>query len=247
MSPLNILFYFSALFVAQAFFAIDPGSRNELTKSLAVGRTIERLDLSTLLKGTILAGKDLQCIYKASKHGYNFEQFHARVDCGLPSLVTAQIKGSKAIVGGFNPFGYSSVDDYRSSTRAFLFRQEAAGKEIEISRPLSADGAIYDFGTYGPIFGVEALVIPLNPSKLKPTCRATSVLGNDYSTLKASSMGTGISARRNGMTASLFGGKNSVDLSELEVYVSAEEDIEIIGDVGQGIFGDLFSWGGYGR
>ena len=40
MSPLNILFYFSALFVAQAFFAIDPGSRNELTKSLAVGRTI---------------------------------------------------------------------------------------------------------------------------------------------------------------------------------------------------------------
>ena len=118
---------------------------------------------------------------------------------------------------------------------------------IEFSRPLSADGAIYDFGTYGPTFGVEALVIPLNPSKLKPTCRATSILGNDYSVLKGSTAGTGISARRDGKTATLFGSKNSVDLSELEVYVTADEDIEIRGDVGQGIFGGLFSWGGYGR
>ena len=180
----------------------------------ATARTIDRLDLPTLLKGTLLAGKELQCIYKASKHGYNFEQFHARVDCGLPSLIIARIKGSNTLVGGFNPFGYSSVDDYRSSIRAFLFRQEAAGKEIQFSRPLSADGAIYDFGTYGPIFGTEALVIPLNPSKLKPTCRATSILGNDYGALKSSTAGgTGISARRDGTTSALFGSKNTVDLS----------------------------------
>ena len=132
----------------------------------------------------------------------------------MPSLIIARIKGSNTLVGGFNPFGYSSVDDYRSSIRAFLFRQEAAGKEIQFSRPLSADGAIYDFGTYGPIFGTEALVIPLNPSKLKPTCRATSILGNDYGALKGSTAGgTGISARRDGTTSTLFGSKNTVDLS----------------------------------
>ena len=236
-----------ALTPALSFIGVDLDGGKGQTRLSAAGRVLDRLALPTLLKGTTLEGKSLQCIYKASKHGYNFEQFHARVDCGLPSLVVAQIKGSKTLIGGFNPFGYSSVDDYRSSTRAFLFRQEAAGKEIEFSRPLSADGAIYDFGTYGPIFGVEALVIPLNPSKLKPTCRATSVLGNDYSILKGSEGGTGISARRDGKTATLFGGKNTVDLSELEVYVNADEDVEIRGDVGQGIFGGMFSWGGYGR
>ena len=99
---------------------------------------INGLPLKKLLTGTMLDKRDIQCLYRATKDGWKAEDFHARCDVGLPSLVIGKVGGR--VIGGYNPFGWSSVDDYRNTLKAFVFCQEQSG-EVFVCKKIGADGA----------------------------------------------------------------------------------------------------------
>lgn len=238
-----VLIFICLLSSVDSFDMVHNPSHGFRRASVALGaatQLLDDLDTGSLLTGTMLKGKNLQLIYRATRDGWSAADFHKKADVGLPSLLCVQVSagsgllggilsnkaGAADIVGGYNPFGWSSVDDYRNTRNAFVFRKDGATGELFKCAAISAEGAVYDFGEFGPSFGVEALIIPLNPSKM-PLKTASSILGNDYQRLSggASVRGSsGISARRSGVTVagnSLFGSKITATLSEIEIYIDA--------------------------
>lgn len=75
-----------------------------------------------LLEGTILEGRQLRRVYKASTDGWSAVDFHKKVDFAGPCIVLAATGSS--IFGGFNPRGWASTDDYLSSNNAFVFARD---------------------------------------------------------------------------------------------------------------------------
>ena len=66
------------------------------------------------------AGRDLALAYRGSRDGWSALAFHRAVDKKGPCVVAARTRGG-ARFGGFNPEGFQSSDDYRSSHKAFLY------------------------------------------------------------------------------------------------------------------------------
>ena len=129
-----------------------------------------------LLATTFLGGKDLERVYRASEDGWSALDFHRQSD-SLGCLVVVGRTESGTLVGGFNPTGWESRDDYRATPRAFLFCADASrsgGDEgtaeecIWTSCPVLGPGdiAIFDYARGGPQFGAADLVIgpPLTPT-----------------------------------------------------------------------------------
>ncbi len=203
------------------------------SESLLLSKLGDSGKLKLLLANTMLKGKELQCLYTASKDGFTASSFHKKCDKGVPSLVIGQLaaglfsSAEGAIIGGYSPFGYESVNDYRSTNKAFVFRYDIASKELFVCNKIGgSENAVTDNEDLGPIFGSEALRIPLNEQvcgngKLKSI---TSILGNDYVTLSGGTGGSGgISGRRSGVAKggnSLLGDSTTGTLNELEVYVA---------------------------
>ena len=171
---------------------------------------ITSVPLQALLRPSMLSGEtptSMECIYSAAENGWSAQDFHNKVDYNppLPSLVLARAKGSRAVVGCFNPIGWQSRDDYRDSLRTFIFRIE--GSTVQFSTKLQGGPAIYDFGDRA-IWLQEALDIPLNP-KYMGRRRARSSLSSSFSALSPPVKGV----------TGLFNGLE-VELSDLEVYTS---------------------------
>jgi hypothetical protein len=123
--------------------------------------------LQEILQGTYLAQRiqqqsqqqqaALKCVYKASRDGWSATTFHEKVDnCGS-GIVVAKTARSGALLGGFNPNGWRSTDDYTSSTTAFLWclaRGEIHKYAVQPQGP-----AVFDYATSGPAFGTADLVL----------------------------------------------------------------------------------------
>ena len=73
-----------------------------------------------MLTSTNLGGAELKRVYKASVDGWSALDFHRQVD-GLGSTVVIGETDGGVRVGGYNPVGWESRDDYRATPRAFLF------------------------------------------------------------------------------------------------------------------------------
>ena len=73
-----------------------------------------------LLRNTYLEGRELECIYRASRDGWTARQFHQCCDVKGPCVVIATTD-TGAQFGAFNPEGWCSDDDYRNNLNAFLF------------------------------------------------------------------------------------------------------------------------------
>ena len=130
-----------------------------------------------LLASTFLGGKKLARVYQASADGWSALDFHRQVD-GLGSIVVVGKTEGGELLGGFNPTGWESRDDYRATPRAFLFCSDDADRPGEaadddsgrswISCPVLGPGdiAIFDYARGGPQFGAADLVIgpPLTPT-----------------------------------------------------------------------------------
>jgi hypothetical protein len=120
--------------------------------------------LQDILQGTYLAQRIQQqearaaCVYKASRDGWSATAFHEKVDnCGSGIVVTKTAR-SGALVGGFNPNGWRSTDDYTTSTTAFLWCLIGSGKVQKY--PVQPNGpAVFDYATSGPAFGTADLVV----------------------------------------------------------------------------------------
>ena len=133
-----------------------------------------------LLQDTNLGGRRLERCYKATSNGWSAVDFHQAVD-GLGSAIVVGELESGELIGGYNPVGWESRDDYRATPRAFIFCSAPPG-ELDDSAPpgelndserawqqLSAlgpgDVAVFDYARGGPQFGAADLIIgePLAP------------------------------------------------------------------------------------
>ena len=129
----------------------------------------------SLLAPTNLGGKRLARCYRASADGWSALDWHRQVD-ELGSIVVVGLLESGDMIGGYNPTGYDSLDDYRATPRAFVFcsrpRLKSEGDADEAARRWEqcavlgpGDIAIFDYARGGPQFGAADLVIgsPLSP------------------------------------------------------------------------------------
>ena len=212
----------TTIVVILAFVAIGLSDASLLTK----------VNANTLCKGTMLDPSNLRCIYTGSKDGFDAGKFHAKVDLGLPSLIIASVKSGGGllgigaqdqIIGGYNPLGFQSLNDYRPTRKAFVFAVKD-GNPIKCSKIGGADAAVFDFEDEGPVFGAEALRISLNARKTGDVKLVTSRLGSDYERLGGGVGSTGgIRDRRAAIVKdgnSLLSESSKGFLVELEVYVS---------------------------
>ena len=124
-----------------------------------------------LLAGSNLGGKELERCYKASVDGWSALDFHGAVDERGSVIVIGETEDGDQL-GGYNPQGWESTDDYRASPRAFLFcsfaplGDEADGRVWQKCAVLGpGDVAIFDYARGGPQFGAADLIIgkPLTP------------------------------------------------------------------------------------
>jgi len=124
-----------------------------------------------LLKQTQLETRALQVVYDANRDGYDPQIFHSKVDGKGASVVLAKVAGKWC--GGYNPRGWASLGQARSSVAAFLFYQKGFGgwQKVRVSRTgsMACGNDLYDAGIY---FGADSLVIPMQaPSPRRVTSR----------------------------------------------------------------------------
>ncbi|CAG8474068.1 2314_t:CDS:2 [Acaulospora morrowiae] len=106
-------------------------------------------------------------IYRASRDGFKFENFHKNCDNRGPTLVVIKVYKSGEIVGGFNPLEWGYEMEYKSFSRinskykisdSFIF--SLTNRETPIlSRVSSKELAILCCEGKGPCFGLYDLLI----------------------------------------------------------------------------------------
>lgn len=84
---------------------------------------------ASLVSNTILQDKDLARVYKATSDGWTAIDFHRCVD-EKGSCLVAALTRSGQLIGGFNPAGWRSTDDYYNSNAAFLW-YDRGGKAVK--------------------------------------------------------------------------------------------------------------------
>ena len=123
--------------------------------------------LASIVEGTFLEGKELDCVYKATRDGWSAMNFHNAVDERGSAVVvvkSSSLLGGK-VFGGYNPAGWRSTDDYILSSSAFLWSTTTtipSNNRMMIQKyPISSAGnaAIFDYATSGPNFGSVDLQI----------------------------------------------------------------------------------------
>lgn len=95
--------------------------------------------ITSLTESTSLQDKELACIYKGSKDGWSAVNFHRCVDEKGSCLVVVLTRAG-VLMGGFNPVGWRSTDDYYNSNAAFLWYTTGSGGEKAVKCPVLAGG-----------------------------------------------------------------------------------------------------------
>ena len=101
---------------------------------------------------------DLQCVYKASKDGWSAIDFHSNCDGRGSGLVVVLTSSGKKI-GGFNPLGWQSNDDYGNTNGAFLWFTKGGDNIVKCPVLSGGNAAIFDYASGGPQFGSADLII----------------------------------------------------------------------------------------
>jgi hypothetical protein len=97
-------------------------------------------------------------IYRGSRDGWIRSKFHELCDRMGPTLTIMKTKAG-AICGGFTMQDWTSDNEYKSDSCAFVFRLDT---KATYSPKLQSD-AIYCSSSYGPSFGNDALSLRYDP------------------------------------------------------------------------------------
>ncbi|RIA81121.1 hypothetical protein C1645_837491 [Glomus cerebriforme] len=95
-------------------------------------------------------------LYRASRDGNTAAAFHKKCNNKGATIVVVKIKGTKRLVGGYNPLDWFQSNSYTKSTQeSFIFyfndyRDINTGK---IGRVINATNALICNNSWGPIFG----------------------------------------------------------------------------------------------
>lgn len=110
--------------------------------SSKTGQLLDEIDLVSLTAGTTTSSSSMVRIFQASADGWSANAFHKAVNFNPPLPVFAIMKTTSGVVAGcYNAIGWQSRDDYRESTKSFLFRvvkgSNGAVEKVMIPRILS--------------------------------------------------------------------------------------------------------------
>jgi hypothetical protein len=97
-------------------------------------------------------------LYRASEHGFDASDFHAKCDGKPNTLTLIQTQGgSPHVFGGFTRVAWSSDGEWKSDSKAFVFSLiNTKNKPVKIRAETNAkthNDAIYCSADYGPTFG----------------------------------------------------------------------------------------------
>ncbi|KAL4431655.1 hypothetical protein ABPG77_001497 [Micractinium sp. CCAP 211/92] len=182
-----------------------PAANQEQDEELAL--------LQTVLAGTELEGAALALAYDAQRDGWSAEAFHSGVDGRGPALVVALTAGG-ALIGGYNPLGWTSQGGDSASDDAFLFFVDDDGASpVKLPKVGGGEQAVLRDEPGQGIWFADALVVPLVPGKERAV---KSKLGAFY-------------ARKPNTARHLYaegspvkGGARGTELASLHVWVAAE-------------------------
>jgi hypothetical protein len=94
-------------------------------------------------------------LYRASRDGIHTNEFHNKCDDKEATIVISKVKGSKQIIGGYNPLVWDSSDSLKATNNSFMF-SISDKKDIKtaiIGRVKNANNAIFCSSVNGPAFG----------------------------------------------------------------------------------------------
>jgi hypothetical protein len=172
----------------------------------------EQALLQGVIDGTELAGAALALAYDAQRDGWSADAFHAKVDGRGPALLVALTAGG-ALVGGYNPFGWSGEGGDYDSEEAFLFFLDDDGEAmVKLPKVGGPGGAVLRDAPSQGIWFADALVVPLAPGKERTV---KSKLGAFY----ARKPNTARHLYTEG--APVKGGARGTELASLHVWVAA--------------------------
>jgi len=155
-------------------------SESQREQQAAAGPVVDQGDVpfatGALLADTYIAGRRLSLAYKASVNGWSAYDFHNRCDDKGPCVVYATTDDGYSF-GAFNPLGWQSDDDYKSSPKAFLFFcPPQGGNPQRLEKIGGPEAALFDYARSGPHFGADGLIIGEEPKDMY--CRLALVQGH---------------------------------------------------------------------
>ncbi|KAL4458906.1 hypothetical protein ABPG75_013771 [Micractinium tetrahymenae] len=190
--------------VDQASTSAAPAATQEQDEELAL--------LQGVVAGTELEGAVLTLAYDAQRDGWSAEAFHSGVDGRGPALMVALTAGG-ALVGGYNPIGWTGQGGDSASEGAFLFfLDEGSAAPVKLPKVGGPDQAILRDQPGHGIWFADALVVPLAPGKERAV---RSKLGAFY----ARKPSTARHLYAEG--APVKGGARGTELASLHVWVAA--------------------------
>jgi hypothetical protein len=90
----------------------------------------------------------MQRLYQARENLFSAQAFHEKCDNISHTLVVCVTEFGRKI-GGYNPLGWSSSGQYKSTRDSFIFSVSNQHKFI----PANGTNSIYDNPGLGPVFG----------------------------------------------------------------------------------------------
>jgi hypothetical protein len=104
---------------------------------------------------SVFGEKTLRLLYRGSRDGFEAKVFHALCD-GHPNTVSLILSKNNCIFGGYTPLAWNSRNLYVSdpSLQSFIFTlKNPHNLPSQIFKQKQQEKAIYDYATYGPVFG----------------------------------------------------------------------------------------------
>ncbi|PKY30725.1 BTB-domain-containing protein [Rhizophagus irregularis] len=122
-----------------------------------ISRWIDKIDI----KSKYAYARELYLPYKfnlllrGKRDGFTPKKFHELCDNKLCTVTFIKIKGTKEIIGGYNPLEWSSSGDYAKTKDSFIFSFKSKNnfKDSILSNVINVNYAMYYGDNVGPTFG----------------------------------------------------------------------------------------------
>jgi hypothetical protein len=115
-----------------------------------ISKWIDRLEITDELKNSY----EFKLILRGSRDGFTPEKFHELCDNKSHTITIIKVKGSREILGGYNPIEWKSDGFHGITNDSFIFSFEQ--KNIEnfiLSRVINEKYSTFNCWNYGPSFG----------------------------------------------------------------------------------------------
>lgn len=83
-------------------------------------------------------------LIRGSRDGFTQEDFHKRCDHKGANIVVVKVEGAPIVIGGYNPLGWTSANDWRQTTESFIFSLNKQLKTTIMGRVRNPNCAIRD-------------------------------------------------------------------------------------------------------